>query len=663
MKRIFILLGICCLLFSVAEAQTPYYDALQVRKDLITVTGAKFEFINDDESLTKLLTILKRYLPDSVKNRPDLSDAMVFKKYLNNPFFGAELDSLTGGGGGAGLFAADLFGSILSAAGNLDVTKIADGFARFLVKRTKEELNVAFFSRFYKEIKEDKYKDLQILFPQTYLLLSAIGDEIYNYSVYLNNLRQAFEKDLASLLPNLPKVVERGVYAKYFNDHPELKATVLSALYVGNGLVQKKHPGQILGEYDVNLLNKVNIDIKAGVQTAQLFSESLRSNGTNHYWITSDSLKLLLDDPITLKFYFGLLYQQAAVQQIKFNKGALTGILDTILSKTDITAYHSFIKGFIAQATTLTENIKNLAGKAPDKRDFVDYYGFYNEALNTIEYAMQVSELKGINVTISQAFKDHVANVRIAGNIALDLNRRNYGSAITNTYMLYRNTFGEDEITHGKETSKPGKVEELLMKYGSFMAAVAEAENSEEVAKAIETAVLPVGSSKVKRATSFNVSINAYTGLFAGHEWIKGLENKDKTTFNTFGVTAPIGIAFSGGHRVLFCKTKAEWSTSLFLSLVDLGAIAAFRFGDDTTAQVPTIHLKNIVAPGAFLSLGIPNTPLSANFGVQMGPNLRKIDNNKELVPSKNNDNKIYWRLSAGICVDIPLLNLHTRTR
>ncbi|HEY1202292.1 MAG TPA: hypothetical protein VGE79_14980, partial [Niastella sp.] len=294
-------------------------------------------------------------------------------------------------------------------------------------------------------------------------------------------------------------------------------------------------------------------------------------------------------------------------------------------------------------------------------RDFADYYGFYNETLNTIEYSTKVGGLPGINIDAKEleSFETKLANVRTAGDIALDLNRRNYGSAIINTYTLYKNTFVKDEI----ETSQPGKVEELLMKYGSFMAAVAEAENSEEVAKAIETAVLPVGSSKIKRTTIFNVSVNAYTGLFTGHEWIKGLENKDKTTFNTFGVTAPIGIAFSGGHRLLFWKKKAEWSTSLFLSLVDLGAIAAFRFGDDTTAQVPTIHLKNIIAPGAFLSLGIPNTPLSANFGVQMGPNLRKIDNNKELVPSEDNNNKIYWRLSAGICVDIPLLNLHTRTK
>src|SRR5689334_20468735 len=141
MKKISTLLCSCCLLFSTAIAQTPYYDALTARK-LVTIDNDTLKFKADPTSIATLLSILKTYLPDSVNNDPDLTDARVFEKYLNNPFFGVKLIRFKKGG--AGLDAAGLFGSILGAAGNLDVTKIADGFARFLVKRTKEELNVAF---------------------------------------------------------------------------------------------------------------------------------------------------------------------------------------------------------------------------------------------------------------------------------------------------------------------------------------------------------------------------------------------------------------------------------------------------------------------------------------------------------------------------------------
>jgi len=35
--------------------------------------------------------------------------------------------------------------------------------------------------------------------------------------------------------------------------------------------------------------------------------------------------------------------------------------------------------------------------------------------------------------------------------------------------------------------------------------------NSDDVEAAIEAAALPVGSSRIKRASAFNVSLNAYT--------------------------------------------------------------------------------------------------------------------------------------------------------
>ena len=169
---------------------------------------------------------------------------------------------------------------------------------------------------------------------------------------------------------------------------------------------------------------------------------------------------------------------------------------------------------------------------------------------------------------------------------------------------------------------------------------------------------MPPGSSTIKRVSIFNVSLNAYTGLYGGHEFIKGIS--DKQAINSYGVTAPIGFSLSWGHNLFGFNSKHEWSTSLFISLIDLGAVAAYRFGDDSTATVPSIQLKDIVSPGAFISIGIPKTPLSINLGAQMGPNLRKVDNNSS-VPSNDYENKIYWRLSAGFVVDIPLLNLYTK--
>jgi hypothetical protein len=90
--------------------------------------------------------------------------------------------------------------------------------------------------------------------------------------------------------------------------------------------------------------------------------------------------------------------------------------------------------------------------------------------------------------------------------------------------------------------------------------------------------------------------------------------------------------------------------------LVDLGAVAAFRFTDETTEQVPTIQLGDIFAPGLVWSLGFPKTPISFNAGIQSGPNLRKV--NADVNEYAGNTS---LRYNIAFCVDLPLFNLHTK--
>jgi hypothetical protein len=309
----------------------------------------------------------------------------------------------------------------------------------------------------------------------------------------------------------------------------------------------------------------------------------------------------------------------------------------------------------------LTQNIRNLAGKDRDKLSFSDYYDFYTSALNLIDYTRKINTFPGLAaLALGTDFDRFIQIARTGGNVALAINRKNYSSVIMNIYQIYTFAF-----TPPAGPAANGRFKNFLLRYGSFVASVAQAENSDDVKKAIEAAVLPSGSSRIKRETPFNVSLNAYTGLFIGHEKIKGID-EDKF-LNTYGVTAPIGIAISRGHSVFFLgtgesgwtKSKYGWSSSLFISLIDLGTIAAYRFKDDKTEQVPTIKLKHIFSPGAFISTGIPKTPLSFNLGAQVGPTLRKIKNGT----TTDISDKTYWRFSASFCVDLPLLNFYTSSK
>ncbi len=640
MKELFVIPFLVFLTYQNSLAQrVPYYDAIYL-KTLASANGGRFKLSAENRELITF------YFGTGLT---DLQlDALITTNPLLAPYYNSP--------GAQAIPVGSNLPTAISSLGSLDITTLADGFAKFLVKRTKQELSAAFFSKFKDLITKPEYKDAQLLFPQTYSVLLAIGSEIYNYEAYLNGLREAFEKDLNSLLPNLKTVVEDGRYSTFFTAHPELKALCLSSIYVAEGLMNRVHPGEIIAEYPFEYLSDAKlINAKGVLQTLRLISKSIRSNGTARYWITSDELKLLLQDQVALNIYFGLIYQQAKNDDIQFSGS--TKLHEIIANGvTERNAVVSYLKELQKHAAIVTSNIDNIKGKEKDKLTFENYFNLYNSSLDLMEHATTLYKVPGLeSLKPDDKLKSQIHAARAGGNIALDINRRNYASAIINLFQLY-NASITDPLAE--------KIKPFILKYGSFMAAVTQAENSDEVAQAIEAAALPSGSSRIKRETEFNVSLNSYVGLFSGYEKIEGAD-RSGFKFNSYGVTAPIGVSISRGHSVLFLGTgkkgwsegKKGWSTSLFLSVVDIGALAAFRFANDTTETVPNIQLKDIISPGAFISIGIPKSPLSINFGYQVGPLLRKVTANV------NEYKENYSRLSISLCVDIPILNFYSSPR
>src|SRR5262245_59238255 len=88
----------------------------------------------------KLFSLLELYYP---KTSP-ISNALI----KANPFYGQYVPAAYANAGTAN------FSNIVPKLGNLDVTTISDGLAQFLVERTKEELNAAFFEKFKETMKK-----------------------------------------------------------------------------------------------------------------------------------------------------------------------------------------------------------------------------------------------------------------------------------------------------------------------------------------------------------------------------------------------------------------------------------------------------------------------------------------------------------------------------
>lgn len=632
----------------------------------------------------------------------------------------------------------NLIKSAATSIGGLDVTNLADGLAKFLVNRTKQELNIAFFEDFRNFLQKEEFKDLRTVFPETYKTFTIIGDEIYNFDRYLQTLRESFKSDLANLTTNLATIVDN--HPLFFEKYPELRGTLHSGLYIAESIRDEIHPGEILASYssgcDLCLEDlskgKGGISITASIQILRLFSESLRnpSGLESEYWASGTYLKQTLKDPDITRYYFGLTRQLGLTRYAKIPLGGdttLVGLLDKVGAET-LGAYQNYILKFIQKTDKLSKMLKAYSKPASDSLALEQYYNYFKSSLDLLEYATEAGTLPKLPARFSKLklrSKDYFDIANTTSDLVLAINRKNYASAVRNAVHIYEVVKVRDSKDYQKtlETEMPAKSKEIatlntdinsiksdgtkkelvekkeaqlltanntlvqmkaeqgmenvslstrdkLFKYGTFMATIVTAESSDDVEEAIEAFALPAGSARIKRETKWNVALNGYLGGYVGWEKIRGLETDKK---GTYGLTAPIGVSISRGNHLLFLIPAKGWSTSLFLSAIDLGAIASFRFSSETVKsdtssttvyEIPDIQFEDIFSPGAFLSFGIPRSPLSINMGAQVGPNLRKVS-----VSSVDNTvvndyaDRMYWRFSLSLVVDIPIVNFYTKSK
>lgn len=623
-------------------------------------------FDTGDDSLLILLGKWKN--PAVAPDLATLKDA-----YKNNPFIKSLLDqysSVTALGIAAQGGSTEGVSGIFKKIGQMDVTNIADGLARFLVQRTKEELSVAFFQRFRELINKPEYLDAQILFPKTLQTLNAIDQEIYQFENYITSLRESFEKDLSLMLDNLPTVIEEGRFKDYFTANPNLKYSLLLTLFTGNELENGTMPGKIIEGFPDEYINGLtDINASGSIRTVQLLSASFRSRGVTDYWTTMDTVQLLYkNDPnfVAAKFYLGFLYEKSG--GIKFASSTLQQYLAAVAaSENDIRAYTTYIKQFGQRCHDVESAIKQVKEKQPETPTIDVYNRLFTSFADVLEQINAIGSLPHIKVNgaITAKVTDYLKIFRQCNDLALNVVKRNYGSAVVNVYNIYLVALEMKQTPNSSITGNANlatttsdknagedaqRTSEIIMKFGNFMSNVVKANNSQEVAEAIEAVVLPVGSATIKRHSNWNIALNAYVGLFTGYERIRGVD--DKFSFNSYGVTAPIGIAVSKGIN---WEKNDGWAFTFFFSIIDLGAPVAFRFEDDKTEKVPSIQLGDIISPGVFASFGLPKVPVSINVGWQSGPLLRKV--NPQFATTAD---ATYSRVSLSVVVDIPLLNFHS---
>ena len=631
------------------EIEYPVIEHAVALQGALVADGSKFDLNKSDE----VITILKLYHPKYKISDSDFSDKELLNDFKdNNPFLGQFISANFANNAAQDTdvsIMADRSQSygLLSTPSPL-VSNLAYGLSDFLVKRTKEELKIAFFNKLLDRLNQEGTKDV---FPESVKKLQNIGDEIYDYRSYLPALQTAFRADLELLPTNAATYIRNADISSIDNDSKNL---LTDALDVSQHIINEEHVHQIFNDLALrsktalsNTVGKAEVvEIRNMLLLFGILSNALMENSNTETYIKLDQFKFKIADAHYKDLYLGLLWQV-----LKNNKVTLKGhVIADVIKGDGVGAGQD---GLFDQLKSILEQSK-LLDSYIDKLESGDLDNLAAEK-TSVHYKMVSAMFAIVDNFLKIAKVDKQGDLAEAINaiestlkIPIDIRRKNYPSAIVHLNSL---------LQLGLKDNK-SKVAGRIMTLGTFIASIASSENPGEINAIIENHALPAGSYINKRkARSTTIELNAFVGIYGGIETLYDRNNQSliitedyDTQDFTLGLTAPIGVSFSWS-----IKNKASFS--LFPYVFDLGAVVAYRFSDQTESELPELSLSNIIAPGMNLSLGIPGTPLVLAGGMQYGPMLREITKTDDMGLELKEFVQAY-RYFVNLSVDIPLTTL-----
>ncbi len=624
--------------------------------DTFDLTFGFVKITNDDEKSITISQSKNDAVPDS-----DLINPSVLKRNLymdaHTICFGeqeekADLIKIWNINPAVNKFFADVeFSSLFSEGENLaedrgsgisgfNATVIADGFAKFLVARVKKEMAISFFNNIKKKINSDEFSDAQTLFSSTYSTFNLIDDKIYDLDTYLPTLKQSFEYDVEKLPNTFSSVIKDNdsqLSKSLDKINKESRFTVSSILDFGIEITEKKHIGRALAELDIAnnpTAATANLDYLASLQTLQLFSEAMRDTFQNEekpYWLSKEKLDSLIKNPKFLKCFIGLITQEAIKKDISFKNTKLKDLFNSSVS--DVTNIEKIITTFFDVSKEINKiNNNKIASLSRDDAQmaYVEYFQLADKI---------ISVLKPIN-----HFTKIMTDAKVDTILSLGQNSVGLVKGIaTKQYsigLLHLSNIISD-LNDKKGILNP--VLSFVGREGMFIAQVADADNSSQVSAIIENFAAPIGSWRDKRIAKWNFAFDSYVGA-GGY-----LRDNDGNSKFNGTVATPIGFSLT--------SPLLSNNFTIMTSIFDLGPIVAFRFLDGDS-EVSDIFLREIIAPGIFLSWNIDKTInrdflLKLNVGYQQFPLLDEVNAMNNTVSLTKESG-----FTASINVNVPIMTL-----
>ena len=581
------------LYLNTVTAQNEYYDAFRLRKDLennrFFAEGATilFRYFKVDEKDNRIDSI--KALNDSIKLNPFLKDYSVSSGGVRSA--GADVKKLIGSirgmdvttiANGIAMFMIERAKQELTIAFFDRFKKFAEKNMEFqvLFPKTTDNLNnllsyrypemlPALRTGFFEDLKAityhlddvlelPRYKELLKNFPEIRVAIRSIR------LIHELESGESHPADIITKFAAFGEWIEPGTSKDFLNFGSSIR---LAAIFSNS----------------LRYISQSEIRVVEGMA---LTDEPKKA------WISFKDLQLLIKDAVTFKIYLGLIYEDSKKQNIVWTTNsrqiAFTDVMKNQLD--NIFLFENKITEFIELAEKVEKTIDTLKSKRTNNIEITkdDYYSYINTSIDVIEYGFSIAQIFNEDLEISeytklarksndlyrhcykQEYTQAVTNAMdiLSGiNEILKKNKENLLQAVNTRYKIKLETDGgdiskidsvfkrsnsltlEDTILLNKSRAlipsdplidKLGEFIAKATKYGLFMANMVDAKSPEQVQSIMENAVLPVGSSSIKKNSIWNLSIQSYLGAYIRIGSLKHYTNS--TWGNKFGVFAPIGI-------------------------------------------------------------------------------------------------------------------------
>lgn len=594
----------------------------------------------------EIVTILKEYKVSSsnLHENPFLAKVAFLKSALDQKVAAVPVVSVVQPQGTAmkGLFSA---------------SSVADTLGSFIADRVKEDAELMALQTLARSMKSiDKSSTghpLKAAFPKTMGYLATVDAGLIDSSDWAI-LQADIKVDMAALPQNLPKFLDA-----LYNPAVVTEPQYLTSLAASTGLEIIRNGKQPYGVIDSmavasstfvsdhstgpNALPAAINDLDVALRTLEIASHMLTANGLSR-WHSADDIQRYLFPSASLdidaiNLLLGLSYatdtaSYASIDArlIDLGQPPLTcanqqancsAPMQLMPIANGIKALATSFDHIYQDVQTLPVNLDNIAEVEPLLSDILPLADALCDLIASVNPTVDAQAIRAkADIISSQA----TAVVDIVGFVK----QRQYAAAIGTTVTLMRLYVPNDTSTHS------GTLTQFLATDGACIAQVAQANTSADASTALDACALKANNYLEIEKTPFSITLNSYFGVTAGAETLLGNLGGTGTarTRAHLGFAAPVGLDFNWGRVTSSQRYSGADSTgehffqtgtwSLFVPILDVGAVAAWRLGSGG-GQVSAITWSNIVAPGLFAVWSKRGSPFSILFGAQYGPELTKV--------------------------------------